>query len=455
MKQIGMLRAMALVSKFQKLSPEKQKGIQTERLQALIAYAVANSSFYRELYKDVADPTSLSNLPPVNKTVLMQSFDRWITDPAVRLADIYAFMQNKDNIGRKFRGKYLVFTTSGSTGNPSVVLYDKQTNGVMSGVNTIRSISRPEIIQKLIFQGGKSAGVFATGGFYLGNSSVRARLLQMPWKKKQMMVTSVLNPLPDIVRELNDFQPAMLGGYPTALELLMEEQRAGRLDVHPMLIMTGGEYLSDRLRSALKEVFHCHVQTSYACTEGGTIACECREGHFHINTDWLIIEAVDKNNQPVPDGVLSDKILLTNLSNYTQPFIRYEITDRISLHHTPCACGKNSPWLEIEGRTDDILTFQTEKGDIRVPPLALYALLKEVHEISRFQLVMHEANRLELRLITTKNAEKQATYEKAKQELLAYLAKSGVVNTTVYLSEDVPHPHPQSGKFQHVFIAKE
>ena len=95
----------------------------------------------------------------------------------------------------------------------------------------------------------------------------------------------------EIVTGLNDFQPAMLGGYPTALELLFDEQRSGRLKIEPVIIMTGGEYLSDELRQQLAETFNCYVQTNYSCTEGGTVACECREGHIHINEDWVIVEA--------------------------------------------------------------------------------------------------------------------------------------------------------------------
>lgn len=455
MKKFGMFRAITLVSKYRKLPAAKQRETQNTRLSTLVDYARQNSPYFRELYRSLPENFSLNDLPPVTKTVMMQNFDRWVTDSDVRLADIAEFMQNKDNIGRKFRRKYLVFTTSGSTGNPSVVLYDKQTNGVMTAVNSFRGISKPKIMMKMILRGGKSAGVFATGGFYLGNSSIRARLLQMPWKKHQMMVTSVLNPLAEIVKELNAFQPAMLGGYPTAMELLMEEQKAGRLHVAPALIMTGGEYLSDDLRKALKETFLCHVQTSYACTEGGAVASECKEGHFHINEDWVIVEPVDKNNQLVADGVLSDKILLTNLSNYTQPFIRYEVTDRIRMHHEPCACGSSFPWLEIEGRTDEILTFQGEKNDVRIPPLALYALLKEVHEIRRFQLVNHTGNRLELRMLCEEGQDVNSAFEKAELLLKSYLSRNGVNELTVYHSPEEPKPHPGSGKFQHVFKAKE
>ena len=295
----------------------------------------------KELYKNIGGNFQLSDLPTTNKE-LMLHFDKWVTDRTVKLSDINRW-KDLDNIGRKFRGKYFVFTTSGSTGDPLVVLCDSNTNSVMGAVTTTRSFARKQDLKAFIKSGSKTIGVFATGGFYLGNSSVRSRLLAMPWKKKQMAVTSALLPISQIVDELNAFQPAMLGVYPTILELLIDEQKSGRLNVKPVIIMTGGEYLSDHLRERLSEAFQCYVQTNYSCTEGGTIACECTERHFHIKDDWVIVEPVDKNNNPVPDGVQSDKILLTNLFNYTQPFIRYEVTDRVVMHHEPCACGNPSP----------------------------------------------------------------------------------------------------------------
>lgn len=157
-------------------------------------------------------------------------------------------------------------------------------------------------MKAFIKRGGKSVGIYADSGFYLGNSSIRSRLLKMPWKKRQIGLVSALAPTEQIVEKLNNYHPAMLGGYPSNLELLVEEQKSGRLHISPVIIMTGGEYLSDKLRLQLKETFGCYVQTSYACTEGGTIACECREQHLHINDDWVIIEPVDENNQPVPEG---------------------------------------------------------------------------------------------------------------------------------------------------------
>lgn len=455
MEKIGLFKGMRLCRNYQKLDATGRERLQRDRLDKIIAWARANSPVYRELYRDVPASPQLGDLPPVNKSYLMAHFDEWLTDRAVKQEDVKRFMENPDNIGRKFAGKYLVFTTSGSTGNPLTALCDKNTNNVMGAINATRAFARKEDMKAFILRGGKTIGVFATGGFYLGNSSVRARQLQMPWKKRQMATTSALLPVSQIVDELNRFQPAMLGGYPSNLELLIEEQTSGRLHIRPALIMTGGEYLSPALRERLSGAFHCYVQTSYSCTEGGTIACECTQRHFHVNDDWLIVEPVDSENNPVPDGVQSDKILLTNLFNYTQPFIRYEVTDRVAMHHETCPCGNPSPWLTLEGRTDDVVCFTQKGTTIRVPPLAIYATLKEVHALKRFQLIAHPGNKLELRIEPAAGAERQAAFLQANSVLSTLLASHGVSDANIVLSDEPPQQHPQSGKFKHIISERE
>jgi phenylacetate-coenzyme A ligase PaaK-like adenylate-forming protein len=320
----------------------------------------------------------------------------------------------------------------------------------MGGISARRSFARREDLKAFMKRGGKSIGVFADDGFYLGNTSIRSRLRSMPWKKRQLAVSSALYPVPEIVRQLNQFQPAMVGGYPSNLELLIDEAKAGRLKISPVLIMTGGEYLSDSLRARLADTFNCYVQTSYSCTEGGTVACECRHRHFHINDDWLIVEPVDANGNPVPDGVLSDRLYLTNLYNYTQPFIRYEVTDRVIMHHEPCPCGNPSPWLELEGRTDDVTTFTEDGKEIRIAPLSLYAVLKEVHGIRRFQVLVYSGNKLELRLEEIDGADRTEAFETAKARLEEYLTSQGIQHVTISLAEGSPQQDPNSGKFKHI-----
>lgn len=450
MKKTGIFKAMALCHDYEKMDVSKRESVTQERLHAMVEWARKNSPYYTRLYRDLPEDYSLTDLPSVNKRQLMENWNDWITDRDLTLSEVEKFMENPDNIGRKIKKKYLVFTTSGSTGNPLVSIYDNTANHVMSGISACRSYARQEDLKAFFKRGGKSIAVFANEGFYLGNSSIRSRLLMMPWKKRQMAISSALYPVERIVSDLNAFQPAMLGGYPSNLELLIDEAKEGRLSISPVLIMTGGEYLSDTLRKELSEAFHCYVQTNYSCTEGGAVACECREQHFHINDDWVIVEPVDANGNPVPDGVRSDKVLITNLYNFAQPFIRYEVTDRIIMHHEPCACGNPSPWIELEGRTDDVTTFLSEGRQIKVAPLAIYAVLKEVHELRRFQVLVYPDNKIELRIEEKEQLDRSSAFEKAAETLREFLASQGISQVTIELSKESPQQNPNSGKFKHI-----
>lgn len=450
MKKTGIIKAIMLCRKYEKLSPEEREKLRGERLRDLVCHARKDSPYYRELYRNLPENWSLKDLLPVDKKSLMENWNDWVCDRELNLETVEAFLENKDNIGRKLNKKYMVLTTSGSTGEPLVAVCDDTANNIMSGIAVCRSYARKEDLRAFMKQGGKSIGVFADEGFYLGNSSIRYRMRTMPWKKRQLAVSSALYPIDRIVEQLNRFQPAMLGGYPSNLELLIEEAKAGRLNISPVIIMTGGEYLPDRLREELARTFRCYVQTSYSCTEGGTVACECRHRHFHINEDWLIVEPVDREGHPVPDGVRSDKILLTNLYNYTQPYIRYEVTDRVILHREACPCGNPAPWLELEGRTDDVAVFREGEKEIRVPPLSLYALMKEVQGLRRFQLEVHPGNRVMLRMEEKKGTLRQPVFQNAKQRLEKYLEEHGVEPLSVILSEEPPRQHPVSGKFKHI-----
>ncbi len=450
MRKTGILGAMALCRRYERMDLRQRDALRERRLRELAVHARANSPYFRELYRDIPEDFVLSDLPPTDKRTLMGRWDDWVCDRTLTLSDVERFMADKANIGARLRGEYLVFTTSGSTGNPLTAVVDRTANSVMGAISACRSFARGEDMKAFIRRGGKSMGVFADDGFYLGNTSIRSRLRTMPWKRRQLAVSSALYPVEKIVEQLNAFQPAMLGGYPSNLELLIGEAEAGRLRIAPVLIMTGGEYLSDELRQRLADTFRCYVQTSYSCTEGGTVACECAERHFHVNDDWLIVEPVDAAGNPVPDGVRSDKLLLTNLYNYTQPFLRYEVTDRVILHREPCPCGNPSPWLELEGRTDDVTVFAGEDREVRIAPLSVYAVLKEVHGLRRFQVLAYPDDRVELRLEAAEGGDRQTVFGEAKASLERYLASQGVHHVTAVLSDEPPRQDPGSGKFKHI-----
>lgn len=417
------------------------KRLQQKRLKRLVKHARANSPYFKELYANIGADFSLEDLPATNKIEMMKHFNNWITDTRITTQRIEEFTSNIDNVGRMIDGKYLIFKTSGSTGNPATVLYDKRNINIASAVAAFRTFARKEDLRAFMRHGKRTAGVFANYGFYLACGMSRYLQLKMPWKKNKITI-DVNAPETQIIRELNAFSPSMLSGYPSNLALLASFDE---LTIRPDVVITGGELLTDEVRKKLADKFNCYTQTHYSCTEAGEIACECSEKHLHINEDWVIVEPIDKDNKPVGYGVRSDRVLITNLSNYIQPIIRYELTDRIIIHNEKCKCGKSSCWLEIEGRTDDILEFA---NGILVAPMSFYKILEEIKEIKRFQLVQRSHQELELRLIAN---EKETAFKKAKNDLQNFLNSKNISDVEIFLSDELPQANKVSGKYNHVY----
>ena len=438
---MSLISAMIKTYKCNNLSQEEIKKLQYKRLKELVNYSKKHSPYFKDIYAKIGDDFNLEELPTTNKIEMMKNFDSWITDNNVNMKKIKEFTSNIDNVGRMIDGKYLIFKTSGSTGNPAIVLYDKQNIDIASAVAVFRTFARKEDFKAFIKNGKRTAGVFANYGFYLACGMSRYLQLQMPRKKNKITI-DVNASEQQIIKELNEFNPSMLSGYPSNLVLLSSFEE---LTIKPNVVITGGELLTDEIRKKLTDKFNCYVQTHYSCTEAGEIACECSEKHLHINEDWVIVEPVDKNNNPVEYGVRSDKVLITNLSNYIQPFIRYEVTDRIIVHNEKCKCGKSSCWLEIEGRTDDILEFE---NGILIAPMSFYKILEEIKEIVRFQLIQKSYQKLELRIVAD---EKEVAFNKAKKDLLDFLNSKNITDVEIFLSDELPQANKSSGKYNHIY----
>jgi phenylacetate-CoA ligase len=223
---------------------------QQARLQALVEHARRASRFYAEHYRAVPSGPirleELDRLPAVAKPELMARFDDWVTDPAVTRAGVEQFVADLDNLGRDFLGRYVVFTTSGSTGVPALLVQDQRAVAVMTGLAYVRGLSAlsPKLAAKMLTRPPRVAAVFAHGGHFLSTTMFERRLRTAPFRRRFSRFFSVLDPLPVLVERLNAFQPAMIGTYASALAALTEEQEAGRLHISPLVITSGGELLT-------------------------------------------------------------------------------------------------------------------------------------------------------------------------------------------------------------------
>lgn len=440
---MGLISALLKTYKADRMTLKERDELVEKRLKNIVKYAKSHSPYFQKLYRNLPDDFSIEQIPPTNKVDMMNHFDECLTDSSISMSKVKTFMEDVDNIGRLLDNKYLVFSTSGSTGNPAIILYDSSNISVASAVAACRTFARKQDYVSFRKKGKRTAGVFANYGFYLACGMSRYLSLKMPLLKNKITI-DVNAQIEAIVKELNAFQPAMLSGYPSSLSVLCEQRALGNLHINPAVIITGGEQLTDIIRKQLENSFGCYVQTHYSCTEAGEVACECKEGRLHINDDWVIVEPVDSNNNPVSDGTMSDKVLITNLSNFIQPFIRYEVTDRVIVHSESCGCGKHSKWIEIEGRTDDILCFE---NGIKFAPMSFYKILSHISDIKRFQLIQKSRDILELRIVSDN---KKVAFEKAKNELEKFVRSNGTA-VSIILSNEQPQANSVSGKFKHVY----
>ena len=264
---------------------------------------------------------------------------------------------------------------------------------------------------------------------------------------------SALSPLPELVEELNAFRPASLVGYPTLIRLLTQERMAGRLTIEPELVTTEGEWLSPATRAQIEATFHCTVRDTYGASEFLVIASDCGHGWCHVNSDWVILEPVDRAYLPVPPAQASHTVLLTNLANRVQPIIRYDLGDSVTVSPDPCPCGSLFPAIRVEGRRDDIMYVQAADGRM-VPllPLVLGSVAEDTPGVNLFQIIQVDPVTLRVRLETETGADRARTWEELHRRLYGYLALQGVPSVEIELAPEDPQSDPVSGKFRQVWV---
>lgn len=425
---------------------------QRDRLADMVAFARAHSPYYREHYRNlperVTDPTQL---PVTSKAELMPRFDEWVTDPAVTLAAVRAFVEDPALIGEKFLGRYTVSTTSGTTGTPGIFLTDQRVLAVTAavGTRTLSSLLNPKDIARIVARGGRIAMVIATGGHF-ASATAAAALRKNRLRRNRIRVFGVHTPIPELVNALNAFRPAILTPYASTGALLATEQQAGRLHVDPALVILSAEGLPAGEYSRIATAFGAKVRHSYAANECPFLSQSCQHGWLHVNSDWVILEPVDADHQPVPPGQRSHTALLTNLANRTQPILRYDLGDSVLLRPDPCPCGDPLPAIQVEGRTADLLTFPTSSGEpVTIAPLTISLTLERLPGIELFQIVHTAPTSLSIRLQPTPGADPEHVWQTVHAEITRLFTDHKLDHITVNRAAEPPQ-QTSGGKYRAV-----
>jgi len=432
--------------------------IASHRLQALVRFARNHSPFYRRRYANLPREPRLADLPPVTKRELMEGFEEACTDPRIRREEVERFLADRNRIGATFRGDYHVWKSSGTSGTPGIFLQDRHAMAVYDALVAAyldASACDATGATRFAASGGRAALVIATGDHYAGIASWEHLRRAFPGVDRRSF--SVLDPLPKLVAGLNEFKPAFLSGYPSVLALLAGERNAGRLRIAPALIWSGGESLAPLAKGAIESAFGCRVMNEYGSSECLAIAHECSAGWMHVNSEWVILEGVDANGRPTKAGELSRTVLLTNLANWIQPIIRYDLGDRMMMLPVPCACANPMPAMRIEGRKDSVLSFKTREGrTVHLLPLALTTVVEEAAGEHCFQIAQSAPDHLVIR-IETEGGPRQRTarWKLAHVALRRYLAAQSLPDVRLTLDKGAPRLDPLSGKLHAVVVEKE
>ncbi len=446
------------------LDPVGVAGMQRDaRLAQLLRTAFADSPFYL-----ARRPGGASALPPleavepVGKAELMRHFDDWATDRQITRASVDEFLSDPERLADAYLGKYLVWTSSGTTGEPGIFVQDPLSLAAYDAIDALRlqDLGTPSMAWPAWGGAQRFAFVAATGGHFAGVASIErlrriaaSAPLLLQWMTPVMQTFSVLQPMDELADALMNFAPTVLISYPSCADALALMQSEGRLKLALSQVWLGGEQLSDEQRERIRTAFSCTLRNNYGASECYAMACECPAGRLHLNHDWLILEPVDRQLRPVPPGEASDSVLLTNLANRTQPLIRYKLGDSVRVCTEGCSCGSGFPAIEVQGRADHTLVLHdTQRREVRLLPLALSTVIEEGALVTQFQLLCTSPNRLELRFEDAVSDPK-AAFARAKKALAAFLAAQGLMHVRVEHGTAAPLRHPRSGKVERVRLA--
>ena len=424
---------------------------QLKNLRRLVQKARKKSPYFNKLYAHLPETNliKLNDLPVTSKVDLMDKFDNWLTDRSLTLKGAREHMESMDNLGIPI-GQYAVFRTSGSSGEPAVVVIPSSFLEFAFGLFLARLSKRQLQIVKQIQKAGTNVVITGGNGHFAGVGFNKLMQHLAPRLIKKTTFIPAEQPIEKTVEQLNGIgQIVSITTYPSVLTILTREKEAGRLKIEPKLFKVAGETFTSELRERVEKAFpslEFGILHAYGCTECLYMAFECDCGRQHVLEDWVILEAVDEKNQPVPDGELSTTALLTVLSNHVQPFIRYYIGDRLRFYRDPCACGSPFRSFQIEGRQATVVRV----GSVTLSPLAFDL---EHESAQRVQLVQTSEFVFEVRAELLNHENPEQVFEQIIQSVSEVFAKNGLVDVKVGKSDTPPHL-TASGKFHEVIPFK-
>lgn len=333
------------------------KELQEKKLRELLVHAYDNSKYYHRVFEEAGITRNkismmpLSAFPVLDKQLLMEHFDELVTASDLKQEELRRFDEQESTDQKTFKGEYHVVHSSGSTGTPGYFVYDEQAwTQMLLGIirAALWDMSMPRIL-KLLWKGPRIVYIAATDGRYGGAMAVGDGIEGV---HADQLFLDVKTPLSEWIRQIQEFKPNMVIGYPSAIKILGELVEHGDVDIDIFRVVSCGEPLGASLRNYLEETFAADVVNIYGASESLALGVEMNhEEGMYLFDDLNYIE------------VEHGSMYLTSLYNYVQPLIRYRISDQLNLKEP--AAGSPYPFTlagNIMGRSEDLMWFEDSDG---------------------------------------------------------------------------------------------
>lgn len=346
---------------------EQIKNLQNKKLRKILKYAYENSKYYHRTFEEAGitreqiSTLPISAFPTIDKDLLMEHFDDLVTNHDLKQKDIRRFDKEEAVDQIKFKDKYHVVHSSGSTGKPGYFVYDDEAwDQMLLGIirAAFWNMTMPEIL-KLLFKRPRIVYIAATDGRYGGAMAVSSGIKGV---HANQLFLDIKTPLAEWIENLHKFKPNMIIGYPSAIKILGGLLEKGKVQLKVSSVISCGEPLCGKLRDYIEKTFHADVVNIYGASESLVLGVETNhEEGMYLFDDMNYIE--------VEDGTM----YLTSLYNFVQPLIRYKISDQLILKDSDEKCIYPFDKVEsILGRNEDIIWFEDKDGNREfLHPLAI------------------------------------------------------------------------------------
>jgi phenylacetate-CoA ligase len=349
--------------------------IQERTVRRLLRHAYETCPYYREVLdarglgpRVTREECALDEIPVLTKDILRRRAD----DLLSRGAD---------------RRRVIESRTSGSTGSPVRFFLDART------VEMMRAASRRTYTWCGWRPGDRVLHLWGASSDLSGPARLKRTVAEWMYSERHLDASRFDEAALEAWRStLLAYRPAILQGYPSVLTSFARflRDRSGGL---PRLkgVYTTAEVLHPWQREVLETVFGCKVYNQYGSREVHSMACECPAGSLHVLTDMARVEVAHL------DGAAEGqrKLIVTSLSNWTMPLLRYEIGDTGKLSETACGCRLPFPTMEM-GVCREYDLIVAPDGRRVHPSLLNRFVLEGARELTSYQY--HQTSRTELRL---------------------------------------------------------